>query len=156
MRQVFIYLTVLILCPLVKAADIGVLQQNCAACHGGVSGGKKVIKGSFDITEILRDGIQDRHSTEWVDIIEQIRDKEMPPSDSDYKLSDAEREAVVAAVYAQLDKKQIPERLLTPFEIANTTAKVFGFDREIYDPFESLYFLGEPGLGLPHPSIRRP
>lgn len=151
MRQVFIYLTVLILCPLVKAADIGVLQQNCAACHGGVSGGKKVIKGSFDITEILRDGIQDWHSTEWVDIIEQIRDKEMPPSDSDYKLSDAEREAVVAAVYAQLDKKQIPERLLTPFEIANTTAKVFGFDREIYDPFESLYFL--ENLDSAYPTI---
>ena len=154
MRRIFIYLSVLLPGPLANAADIGVLKQNCVACHGGVRDGKKVIKGSFDITEILRDGIQERHSSEWVNIIEQIRDKEMPPSDSDYALSDAQREAVVAAVYEQLDRKHISERLLTPFEIANTSAKLFGFDREIYDPFESLYFL--ENLDSAYPTIDSP
>lgn len=151
MRRVFAFLPALLLAPLASATDLGALQQNCAACHGGVRDGKKVVKGDFDITEILRDGIRDRHSTEWVSIVEQIRDKEMPPSDSDYALGDADREAVVAAVYTKLDRKHIPERLLTPFEIANTGAKVFGFDREIYDPFESLYFL--ENLGSDYPTI---
>lgn len=154
MRRVFAFLPILLLSPLAGAADLGALQQNCVACHGGVRDGKKVVKGDFDITEILRDGIRDRHSSEWVSIVEQIRDQEMPPSDSDYGLSDAEREAVVTAVYAKLDRKHIPERLLTPFEIANTTAKVFGFDREIYDPFESLYFL--ENLDSVYPTIESP
>ena len=151
MKKLFVYHFILLIGLHANAAVIESLQKNCLACHGGVSDGKKVIKGSFDFTEILRDGIQDRHSTEWVDILEQIRDKEMPPSDSDYKLSDKERKSVIAAVYQKLDRKHIPERLLTPFEIANTSAKVFGFDREIYDPFESLYFL--ENLDSAYPTI---
>lgn len=154
MMKISTYLLVLLIGPLANAADLGALRQNCVACHGGVRDGKKVIKGDFDISEILRDGIRDRHSTEWVNIVEQIRDKEMPPSDSEYKLSDRQRKAVVAAVYEQLDRKDIPERLLTPFEIANTTAKLFGFDREIYDPFESLYFL--ENLDSAYPTIDSP
>ena len=154
MKIVIVYLFILLLVPLANAADLEAFQQNCLACHGGVREGKKVIKGDFDITEILRDGIRDKHSAEWVTILEQIRDKDMPPSDSDYQLSDAEREAVVAAVYAKLDQKHIPERLLTPFEIANTNAKVFGFDQEIYDPFESLYFL--ENLDSAYPTIESP
>ncbi|MDC0302652.1 DUF1588 domain-containing protein, partial [bacterium] len=71
-----------------------------------------------------------------------------------YQLSDAEREAVVTSVYAKLDQKDIPERLLTPFEIANTAARVFGFDRDIYDPFESLYFL--ENLDSAYPTIDSP
>lgn len=151
MRPILSCLSVLLLGPMADAADLGALRQNCVACHGGVRDGKKVIKGDFDISEILRDGIRDRHSSEWVSIVEQIRDEEMPPADSDYQLSDSERQAVIATVFEQLDRREIPERLLTPFEIANTTAKVFGFDREIYDPFESLYFL--ENLDSAYPTI---
>ncbi|MBT4014120.1 MAG: hypothetical protein HOF15_17595, partial [Planctomycetaceae bacterium] len=118
-----------------SADDTASLRQNCIVCHGGVTDGKKTIQGSFDITPLLKDGIQERHTHDWVAVLEKLRDKEMPPSDSKYKLTDLERITAIDAVFAKLDRGEIQERLLTPFEIANTYAKVFGFDREIYDPF---------------------
>jgi len=125
----------------VFADGITALRQNCIACHGGITDGRKTVKGSFDITPLLKDGIQGRHTHDWVAVVEKLRKKEMPPSDSKYKLTDVERKAAIDAVFAKLDRGEIQERLLTPFEIANTYAKVFGLDREIYDPFQSLFFL---------------
>ena len=154
MIRICMVFSILLFGTLASAADLAALQQNCKACHGGIKDGKKVIKGDFDITEILRDGIQDRHSSDWVAILEQIQSEEMPPDDSKYALSSAERKAVVAAVYGKLDRKHIPDRLLTPFEIANTTAKIFGYDPEVYDPFESLYFL--ENLDAAYPTIESP
>lgn len=125
----------------VFAESMAALRQSCVACHGGITDGKKTVKGSFDITPLLKDGIQDRHTHDWVAVVEQLREKEMPPSDSKYKLTDTERKTGIDAVYAKLDRGEIQERLLTPFEIANTYSLVFGFDREIYDPFQNLFFL---------------
>ena len=137
-----------------SADDTASLRQNCIVCHGGVTDGKKTIQGSFDITPLLKDGIQERHTHDWVAVLEKLRDKEMPPSDSKYKLTDLERITAIDAVFAKLDRGEIQERLLTPFEIANTYAKVFGFDREIYDPFQSLFFL--ENIDSAYPTINSP
>ncbi|MBT4846041.1 MAG: hypothetical protein HON92_11475, partial [Planctomycetaceae bacterium] len=67
-----------------SADDTASLRQNCIVCHGGVTDGKKTIQGSFDITPLLKDGIQERHTHDWVAVLEKLRDKEMPPSDSKY------------------------------------------------------------------------
>lgn len=144
----------LLVAPPAYADELAALRENCLVCHGGVRDGKKTVKGDFNITEILREGIRDRHSTDWVAILEQIKSEEMPPDDSDYTLSPVERKVVVSAVYAKLDRKTIPERLLTPFEIANTASKVFGYDPAVYDPFESLYFL--ENVDAVYPTIDSP
>lgn len=133
----------------VCADDIDALQQNCVACHGGVKDGMKTVKGKFDITPLLRSGLQERHTARWVDVIRQIREKEMPPDDSKYKLSDEQRKAVTDLVYAKLARSDIQERLLTPFEISNTYGKLFGLDMDIYDPFEKLYFMENPDSVYP-------
>ncbi|MEO2023964.1 MAG: hypothetical protein ABGX05_19225, partial [Pirellulaceae bacterium] len=138
----------------VLADDTSALRQNCVACHGGITDGKKTVKGSFDITPLLKDGIQGRHTQDWVAVVEKLREKEMPPSDSKYKLTDVERKAAIDAVYIKLDRGEIQERLLTPFEIANTYAKVFGLDREIYDPFQNLFFL--ENIDSAYPTINSP
>ncbi|MEO2009528.1 MAG: DUF1588 domain-containing protein [Pirellulaceae bacterium] len=138
----------------VSADDTAALRQNCVACHGGITDGRKVVKGSFDITPLLKDGIQGRHTHDWVAVVEKLREKEMPPSDSKYKLTDLERKTAIGAVFAKLDRGEIQERLLTPFEIANTYAKVFGLDREIYDPFLNLFFL--ENIDSAYPTINSP
>ncbi|MBT3636497.1 MAG: DUF1588 domain-containing protein [Opitutae bacterium] len=137
-----------------NANELGPLRQNCIACHGGIKDGKKVVKGSFDITSFLKDGIQEKHAGDWVAMLDQIREKEMPPDDSKYTLSDAQRKAVAKAVYVKLDRGDIQERLLTPFEIANTSSKLFGLDLEIYDPFENLYFL--ENIDSSYPTVDSP
>ena len=136
------------------ADDIASLRQNCVACHGGISDGKKVIKGDFNIVPLLKDGIQQRHTTDWVSVVEQLRDEAMPPSDSKYRLTDVERESITNAVFTKLNRDTIEERLLTPFEISNTTSLVFGYDREIYDPFGNLYFL--ENVDSAYPTIDSP
>jgi hypothetical protein len=136
------------------ADDIATLRQNCVACHGGITDGRKSVKGDFDITPLLKDGIQDRHTHDWVAVVEQLREKQMPPSDSQYKLTDPQRQAAIDAVYTTLDRGDIKERLLTPFEIANTYAIVFGLDREIYDPFQNLFFL--ENVDSAYPTINSP
>ncbi len=123
------------------AGDLTALRRNCIACHGGITDGKRTAEGGFDITALLKDGIQERHTHDWVTVVAQLRDEAMPPSESKYKLTEEERKAAMAAVFAQLDRDEIQERLLTPLEIANTYSLVFGFDRKIYDPFQNLYFL---------------
>jgi hypothetical protein len=138
----------------VLADDTAALRQNCVACHGGITDGRKVVKGSFDITPLLKDGIQGRHTHDWVAVVEKLREKEMPPPDSKYKLTDVERKAAIDAVITTLDRGEIQERLLTPFEIANTYAKVFGLDREIYDPFQRLFFL--ENIDSAYPTINSP
>jgi len=138
----------------VSADDTAALRQNCIVCHGGITDGKKTIKGSFDITPLLKDGIQGHHTHDWVAVVEKLRGKEMPPSDSEYKLTDLERKTAIDAVFAKLDRGEIQERLLTPFEIANTYAKVFGFDREIFDPFQNLFFL--ENIDSAYPTINSP
>ncbi len=140
-KFITIIANLLLASPVVFADDLLAMRQNCVACHGGIIDGKKSVKGSFDITPLLKDGIQERHTDDWVAVVEQLREKEMPPSDSEYKLTDVERKATIDAVYTQLDRSEIRERLLTPFEIANTVATVFGLDRDIYDPFQNLFFL---------------
>ena len=145
--EVFILRFMIFICVLaltksaVFAEDLTALRRNCIACHGGITDGRKTIEGGFDITALLKDGIQERHTHDWVAVVEQLRDAAMPPSDSKYKLTDAERGAAMEAVFAQLDRGKIQERLLTPFEIANTYSLVFGFDRASYDPFQNLFFL---------------
>jgi len=145
---------VLLLGTLANANELDILRQNCVACHGGIKDGKKVVKGSFDITSVLKDGIQEKHASDWVAMLDQIREKEMPPDDSKYTLSDSQRKAVAKAVYAKLDREDIQERLLTPFEIANTNSKLFGLDLEIYDPFENLYFL--ENIDSSYPTVDSP
>ena len=44
--------------------------------------------------------------------------------------------------------------MLTPFEIANTSSKLFGLDLEIYDPFENLYFL--ENIDSSYPTVDSP
>ncbi|MEO2013406.1 MAG: hypothetical protein ABGZ53_03445, partial [Fuerstiella sp.] len=138
----------------VFADGIAALRQNCVACHGAITDGRKVVKGSFDVTPLLKDGIQGRHTQDWVAVVEKLREKEMPPSDSNYKLTVVERKAAIGAVFAKLDQGEIQERLLTPFEIANTYAKVFGLDREVYDPFQNLFFL--ENIDSAYPTINSP
>ena len=138
----------------VLADGISALRQNCVTCHGGITDGRKTVKGSFDITPLLKDGIQGRHTHDWVAVVEKLREKEMPPSDSKYKLTDVERKTAIDAVFTKLDRGEIQERLLTPFEIANTYAKVFGLDREIYDPFQNLFFL--ENIDSAYPTINSP
>ena len=133
-------LFVLLLGTLANANELDILRQNCIACHGGIKDGKKVVKGSFDITSILKDGIQDKHASDWVAMLDQIREKEMPPDDSKYTLSDLQRKAVARAVYAKLDRRDIQERLLTPFEIANTSSKLFGLDSKYTIPSRTCIF----------------
>ena len=87
----------------VLADGIAALRQNCVACHGGITDGKRTAKGSFDITPLLKDGIQERHTHDWVAVVEKLREKEMPPSDSKYKLTDLERKATIDAVFTKLD-----------------------------------------------------
>lgn len=120
------------------------LQANCLACHGGVRDGKKVIKGGFDMAPLLNDGIVPKHSTEWATVVEMIREKEMPPDDSEYALSDSARKEIAATVIAHLDRKDIPERVLTATEVRNTVSEIFGFDTVTYDPFEKLAFVTLP------------
>ena len=145
---------VLLIGTLANANELDPLRQNCIACHGGIKDGKKVVKGSFNITSVLKDGIQEKHAGDWVAMLDQIREKEMPPDDSKYTLSDSQRKAVAKAVYAKLDRGDIQERLLTPFEIANTSSKLFGLDLEIYDPFENLYFL--ENIDSSYPTVDSP
>jgi cytochrome c553 len=137
-----------------SADDVAALRQNCVACHGGIADGKKRVEGSFDITPLLKDGIQDRHTQDWVTVVEQLRTKTMPPADSRYRLSETQRQATIDSVLAKLDRGEIQERLLTPFEIANTYAKVFGLDRAIYDPFQKLFFL--ENIDSAYPTINSP
>ncbi len=137
-----------------QADDIASLRQNCVACHGGITDGKKVIKGDFNIVPLLKDGIQQRHTTDWVSVVEQLRDEAMPPSDSEYRLTGVERKSITNAVFTKLNRDTIEERLLTPFEISNTTSLVFGYDREIYDPFGNLYFL--ENVDSAYPTIDSP
>ncbi|MEO1981874.1 MAG: hypothetical protein ABGZ24_15260, partial [Fuerstiella sp.] len=142
MLRIMTFVSILALtCSAICADDMAALRQNCVACHGGITDGRKSVEGDFDITPLLKDGIQDRHTHDWVAVVEQLREKQMPPSDSKYKLTESQRQAAIDAVYTTLDRGDIKERLLTPFEIANTYAIVFGLDREIYDPFQSLFFL---------------
>lgn len=154
MKTFIAFTCVLLVCVPALSEGVTALRQNCVACHGAIKDGKKTVKGNFDITRLLQHGIQDRHSRDWVTVVKQLREKEMPPTDSKYKLREAQRMAVIASVYAKLDRGEIRERLLTPFEIANTYAKVFGFDREIYDPFEKLYFL--ENIDSAYPTIDSP
>ena len=85
---------VLLIGTLANANELDPLRQNCIACHGGIKDGKKVVKGSFNITSVLKDGIQEKHAGDWVAMLDQIREKEMPPDDSKYTLSDSQRKAV--------------------------------------------------------------
>ena len=52
---------VLLIGTLANANELDPLRQNCIACHGGIKDGKKVVKGSFNITSVLKDGIQEKH-----------------------------------------------------------------------------------------------
>ena len=69
---------VLLLGTLANANELDILRQNCIACHGGIKDGKKVVKGSFDITSVLKDGIQEKHASDWVAMLDQIREKRCP------------------------------------------------------------------------------
>jgi hypothetical protein len=128
----------------VLAGPLKDLQANCLACHGGVMDGKKIIKGGFDIGPLLNDGIVPRHSTDWATVVEMIREEEMPPEDSKYSLNDAVRKEIATTVFAQLDRKEIPERVLTATEMRNTVSQIFEFDTASYDPFEKLAFVTVP------------
>jgi len=153
--RILTFISILTLTTSAVFADgIAALRQNCVACHGAITDGRKVVKGSFDVTPLLKDGIQGRHTHDWVAVVEKLQEKEMPPSDSKYKLTDLERKTAIDAVFAKLDQGEIQERLLTPFEIANTYAKVFGLDREIYDPFQNLFFL--ENIDSAYPTINSP
>ncbi|HIA16646.1 MAG TPA: hypothetical protein EYN72_07685, partial [Dehalococcoidia bacterium] len=63
----------LLIGTLATASELDALRQNCVACHGGIKDGKKVVKGSFDITPLLKDGIQGRHTQDWVAVVEKLR-----------------------------------------------------------------------------------
>lgn len=120
------------------------LNANCLACHGGVCDGKKVIKGGFDIAPLLNDGIVPRHSTDWATVVKMIREKEMPPADSNFSLADSVREEIATTVIARLDRKAIPERVMTATEIRNTVSQLFAFNTGVHDPFEKLAFVKVP------------
>ena len=142
MLRFMTFVSILVLAQFAAFADdLAALRKNCVVCHGGITNGRKIVEGSFDITPLLKDGIQERHTHNWVAVVEQLRDEAMPPPDSKYKITDADRDVAIDAVFAHLDRGDIQERLLTPFEIANTYSLVFGFDRAIYDPFQNLFFL---------------
>ena len=81
MLRFLTFISILALTNLAVLADgIAALRQNCVACHGAITDGRKVVKGIFDITPLLKDGIQGRHTHDWVAVVEKLREKEMPPS----------------------------------------------------------------------------
>jgi len=129
-----------------KAIDgpLKVLRANCLACHGGIADGAKLIKGEFDITPLLNDGMVPKHSAHWAKVTRMIGEREMPPEDSDYSLTDSDRKEIQSAVMARLNRKGIPERVLTTTEIRNTVSQVFDFNASVYDPFDKLAFITVP------------
>jgi len=129
------------------------LKDQCLSCHGEVVNGKAKIKGDFDIMPLLQSANPAKHTREWIKVLEQIESGEMPPEEEE-PLSVQEIAMVLGPVKMELNDGKLPVRLLTSQEILNSSAAVFNFNKESFDPFQALHFLSDPNARFPtHNSI---
>ena len=120
--------------------EMKLLNDRCIDCHGATKDGKRIVKGSFDLVPLLQKGVLDENTDAWLNVIEQIESGQMPPEE-EKPLKVEESESLVNYISQKLDKRQIPQRLVTSFELLNTFSSVLGFDSRSYDPFERLHFI---------------
>ena len=86
-----------------------ILDSKCIKCHGRIKNGKKKIKGNFDLSALMNDGIQSKDSILWAKVIEQIELQNMPPEDS-VDFSEQESSTVLKALYESLARKELLTR----------------------------------------------
>ena len=128
---------------------IKLLQDKCLKCHGAEKNGKKKIKGDFDLSLITADGLQLNDSHIWANVIDQINNKTMPPSDSGKELSSTEALSITDSLKNELYVKNLRPRRLTSTEIAHSISSTFNFNLENFDPFDSLHFSTNSGEEYP-------
>lgn len=73
------------------------LQSHCVRCHGEdvQEGDHRLDTLSLDFTESKTAGI-------WVNVLEQIQSREMPPADKEFNLDDADRQSIIEWIDRQL------------------------------------------------------
>ena len=124
------------------------LKTKCISCHGEVVNGKAKIKGDFDIMPLLQSEDPSKHTAQWIKVIEQIESGEMPPEEKE-TLTPVEIAQVLAPVKTKLNDGKIPRKLLSSQELLNTSAEVFNFNKESFDPFQALHLLDDPNARFP-------
>ncbi|MFP6763567.1 MAG: DUF1592 domain-containing protein, partial [Planctomycetaceae bacterium] len=115
------------------------LRQFCSDCHGQQSA-----SGDLNIEALLveRPLVQNRQT--WINVLEQIRNRAMPPQDAAQLPDNRQRQTMAAwlhkAIY-QFDYSQVsepgfePMRRLTHHEYNNTIRDLFGLDLRPADRF---------------------
>ena len=96
----------------------------------------KVILTSQALLE--KDELSIDDSLEWRKVFDEVKSKRMPPEDVKEELSDISRNKWQRYLAVRLAKKNLQPRMLTPYEIDNDHSEVFGYNREFYNPFETL------------------
>ena len=105
------------------------IDRYCLDCHGG-----EKVKGEIDFTLIQRD--VDSHFESWENVVERLKEKDMPPEDEAQPSQEAKErvyrwyeERFVRSVEAQ--PGFFRPRRLSAIEYRNTLASLFGFDLQV-------------------------
>jgi hypothetical protein len=122
-----------------KSGFLGEVQKSCYRCHGKLRKGKPRIEGDFDLTALLtKNKISIDDSSTWLKVLNEVKSKRMPPEDEKEELSDLSRKKWQRYLTINFAKKNLLPRMLTAAEINNDHSLVYGYNRDFYDPFETL------------------
>ena len=122
------------------SSTLSLIQSKCLRCHGEIKNDRQKIKGDFDLSKIMKKGVEFKHSDQWAKVLDQLEKQTMPPEDTK-ELKGEDRKRMIDFLYKKLNKKHIEKRLLTSREIAHSMSDIFKYDYDVYDPFEKLHFI---------------
>ena len=121
--------------PAVKSAtDQKFLKQYCFECHGA-----KKVKGKID----FRDITFAEDSQEWTDVLNQLKDGEMPPEDETQPSAEEKKlftewvKNELLKSFKETNKTQL--RLMSINEYAATVRDLFAYDKEDFNPSNNLF-----------------
>ena len=118
------------------------IKDNCYRCHGKVKNGKPNVKGDFNLSEMLaKNSLNLEDSYKWLKVLNEVESKKMPPEDVKEEITDEQRKDWQKKIIADLNQKNMKERLLTSSEIDSDHALLFKYNKRHYNPFETLKLL---------------
>jgi len=131
------------------STTVTLLKNKCIQCHGAEKDGKKKVKGDIDIAAMIKTGIHVSDTEKWAKVVDTIESGDMPPEDSEIKMSANEKTSLISQLRSILNVKTIEERMLTPQEFKRSMDELFGVDSKSYNAFKRLEFNQDPIVRYP-------